>query len=249
MTMERSLALELLPEFALGLLEDDEATELAALLSHDEGLRAQLQVFLQAADALAAAPPEVAVPEGLRARVAAGTHAKIAALQVDGRPGRAPDLRPASAPKVARGPWRSIAVGAAAAAFVLASGLVVVGAAWLDARDDVDRLEGQLAARPIALPLTGPDATGTIFVASDFQGGVARLVGLAPAPAAHHYQIWSEGPSGALAAASFAGTADAQLLVELPPLPGDMTRMFVTIEPDGASGAAPTGPEVLSTGP
>ena len=250
--MNRERALELLPDFALDLLDEDEATELRALVETDPEMRQELQVYLQADEALALGGPPPAVPAEVQARIAAGTRAKIAAIQA-GAAAIAPEPIPLrerakeSPAKVIIGPWRAIAVGAAAAAFVLALGLVAVAFAWLDARDDVDRLEGQLAARAIELPLSGEGVSGTIYVASSFESGVARLTGLPPAPAEHHYQLWSEGPFGSRSAADFVGTEDGELLVELPALPNDMTRMFVTIEPDGATGQEPTGPEVMST--
>lgn len=254
--MNRERALELLPDFALDLLDDAEAAELRALIDNDPELRGELQVYLQAGEALSFGGAEPEVPAEVQERIAAGTRAKIAALQAAGG---ASDIATPSAPipfpqraaepsaKVITGPWRAIAVAAAAASFVLAIGLVAVAFAWLDARDDVDRLEGQLAARAIELPLSGEGVSGTIYVAANFQSGVARLSGLPPAPAEHHYQLWSEGPFGSRSAADFIGTEEGELLVELPALPNDMTRMFVTIEPDGATGEEPTGPEVMST--
>jgi hypothetical protein len=128
----------------------------------------------------------------------------------------------------------------------MAVGLTAVTISWLNARDDVDRLEGQLAARALELPLSGDSAQGTIYVAADFGSGVARFTGLPTAPSQHHYQIWSEGPDGPTSAADFTGN-DGELFVQLPALPREMTRMFVTIEPDGISGSLPSGPEVLTT--
>ncbi|HMO95292.1 MAG TPA: anti-sigma factor [Tepidiformaceae bacterium] len=243
--MNRERAFELLPDFALNLLDDEEAAELRAYIESDPEARAELQVFLQASEALAFGGAEPAVPDEVRARIAAGTREKIDALS--GGPAARPLSVQRQASNVVVGPWRAIAVGAAAAAFLMAIGLVAVAVAWLDARDEVDRLEGQLAARAIELPLSGDGVSGTIYVASNFQSGVARLQGLPPAPAEHHYQLWSEGPFGSRSAADFVGTEEGELLVELPALPNDMTRMFVTIEPDGATGTAPTGPEVMST--
>jgi hypothetical protein len=236
--MNRDKALELLPDFALDLLDDEEAAELRAYIETDPEARAELQLFLQAGESLAFGGPEIAVPDDVQARIASVSEARPLPFPTAGQPPPA---------RVIVGPWRAIAVGAAAAAFLMAIGLLGLGAAWLDARDEVDRLEGQLAARAIELPLSGDGVSGTIYVASNFQSGVARLQGLPPAPAEHHYQLWSEGPFGSRSAADFVGTEDGELLVQLPALPNDMTRMFVTIEPDGATGNAPTGPEVMTT--
>ncbi len=182
-------------------------------------------------------PEEVQLPSGASERIASGVARRIGS-----------QARPISQTRgqLVIGPWRNIALGTAAAVLLLAIGLTTVTIAWLGARDDVDRLEGQLSARAIELPLSGDGAQGTIYVAADFGSGVARFSGLPVAPSQHHYQIWSEGPDGAKSAADFTGT-DGELLVRLPALPKEMTRMFVTIEPDGADGQSPTGPEVMTT--
>lgn len=240
--MNHNQAQELLADFALDLLEADEAAQVESHVAGCDVCRADLQVFLQAGEALAISPAPAELPPGTEARIAAGVRERIATL-----PRTPSNVTPLQVKtRVIPGPWRAIAVGAAAAALLLAIGLTAVSMAWLDARDDRDRLEGQLAARAIELPLSGQGASGVIYVAADFKSGVATFAGLAPAPAQHHYQVWSEGPYGAQSAADFAGS-NGTLLVPLPELPKEMTRMFVTIEPDGATSQAPTGPEVLST--
>lgn len=235
--MNHDQAQELLADFALSLLDSEEAAELATHLETCGECLSDLQLFLQAGDALALATEDIPLPVGAMERIRTGVRSQ---------------LHPASPPvahastKVVTGPWRMAALATAAAVLVLAVGLTAVSIAWLDARDDVDRLNDQLAARAIELPLRGDGASGTIYVAANFQGGVARLSGLPAAPEQHHYQIWSEGPQGPVPAAGFTGS-EGELLVELPALPKEMTRMFVTIEPDGGTLSTPTGPEVLST--
>lgn len=233
---------ELLPDFALNLLDPDEATAVREHVASCAECRTELQDYLQAGEALSLSAPDVPAPEGLAARIAAGVRSRTS------EPPAAPTPLPKQREliRVIPGPWRTIAVGAAAAALLFAVGLTAVSIAWLDARDDRDRFQSQLAARAIELPLAGDSASGVIYVATDFKSGVATFVGLGPAPAQHHYQVWSEGPNGPQSAANFSG-ANGQLVVSLPALPRDMTRMFVTIEPDGFTGTAPSGPEVLTT--
>ena len=277
--MTHEQAQELLADFALGLLDGGEQAAVHAHVQDCGECRADLQVFLHAGEALAIAPVVAELPAGAAERIAAGVRAKLDPRRPQGLPSN-----------VIVGPWRNIALGAAAGVFLLAVGLTAVTIAWLDARDEADRLATELegdraavakapeyalphlalaeayywlsgiyapppdvipkakeaAARAIELPLSGEGVSGTIYVASNFAGGVARFTGLAEAPAQHHYQLWSEGPYGAKSAADFTGS-NGELLVQLPELPKEMTRMFVTLEPDGATGAAPTGPEVLST--
>jgi anti-sigma-K factor RskA len=240
--MEHSQANELLADFAIDLLEPEEA---AAVRAHVEGCaecRADLQVYLQAGDALALGVEPVALAPGAEERIAAGVRARITAPQaVSGQP-----LQVVPRTDVVPRQWRTMALASAAAVLVLAVGLAISVNGWIGAQDDADRLTQELQARALELPLTGEGAQGTIYVSSNFKSGVAHFTGLPPAPAEHHYQVWSEGPFGERSATDFVGQA-GDLLVELPELPNDMTRMFVTIEPDGATGDRPTGPEVLTT--
>ena len=181
--MNHEEARELLADFALGLLENGEAEAVRIHLADCETCTAELQTYSDAADALALAPEPAELPAGAQARIAAGARERLR---------QSPETRVPAAPvrgsaRVIPGPWRTVAIGAAAAALLFAVGLTAVSIAWLDARDARDRLEGQLAARAIELPLNGPNATGTIYVAADFKSGVAVFSGLGLAPAQHHY--------------------------------------------------------------
>lgn len=235
--MNRDQAFDLLPEYALGLLQAEEAEALERLLAADAELRAALQPLLQAAEALAHGYEEQPLPPGAADRIAAGVRARI-------QPREPIPLRRPARPGT---PWRLVALTSAAAVLVLAVGLAAAVIAYLDARSEADDLRAQLASRAIELPLAGDGARGAVFVASDFSFAVLRVVGLPPAPEGHHYQIWSEGPYGARSAADFEGAPGGELIVRLPSLPRDMTRMFVTLEPDGAAGDRPQGPEVMTS--
>jgi anti-sigma-K factor RskA len=240
--MEHSQAIDLLADFAIDLLEPEEAAAVRAHVESCADCRAELQVYLQAGDALAIGVEPVELGGGVPERIAAGVRARVTAAPAAPRP----PLQVVARTDVVPRQWRTMALASAAAVLVLAVGLAVSVNGWIGAQDDADRLEQELQARALELPLSGEGAQGTIYVSSDFKSGVARFTGLPPAPAEHHYQVWSEGPFGERSATDFLGQ-EGDLLVELPELPNDMTRMFVTIEPDGASGDRPTGPEVLST--
>lgn len=240
--MEHSQAIDLLADYAIDLLETDGAAGVRAHLEGCAECRAELQVYLQAGDALAIGVEPVPLAAGAEERIAAGVRTRIQAAEVASRP----SLQVVPRTDVVPQQWRTMALASAAAVLALAVGLAIAVNGWIGAQDDADRLTQELRARALELPLSGDDAQGTIYVSSDFKSGVARFTGLPPAPAEHHYQVWSEGPFGERSAADFVGR-DGDLLVELPELPNDMTRMFVTIEPDGATGDRPTGPEVLTT--
>jgi anti-sigma factor RsiW len=238
---------DLLADYALGLLDDDEAVEVKRYLdSHPEAAE-ELRTYGEAAEALALGAEPVEQPAGLADRIRAGVAARLSEEPEAGAseppaPTQIADRRRQEPPM----PWRTYALGAAAAVLLLAIGLGASTIAWLNARDDASRLERQLASRPLELPLSGDGARGVIFVAANFEHGVAVFQDLGPAPAQHYYRVWSEGPEGFRPATDFEGRA-GEIYVELPALPRNMTRMFVTIEPDGVDPTTPTGPVVMST--
>lgn len=243
--MTHDEAREALSEYALGLLEADEAESVAAHIRGCDDCEAEVREYLIAADALAIAAEPVELPAGMMERIASGVRAAVA--EAEAAPEERIIMLPSrvvTAPQ--SDPWRRFALVAAAAFAVMAIGMGWSLFQWQDARDEADRLEGQLASRAIELPLAGDGATGTIFVRSDFAGGWAVIEGLGEAPNNHHYQVWSEGPDGFRAATDFKGEEGA-VVVALPQLPADMTRMFVTVEPDGVTNATPSGPEVMSS--
>lgn len=234
--MNRDQALDLLPDYALGLLDPVEAAEIERLLAADANLRAELQPLLQAAQALALSYQDTPLPAGAAQRIAQGVRSRI-------QPTPPIPLRP----RTPLAPWRLIALASAAAVLVLTIGLAAAAIAYLDARHEANNLRAQLSSRAIELPLRGDGARGAVYVSSDFSFAVLRIVGLPEAPQGHHYQIWSEGPYGARSAADFEGSSSGELVLRLPELPRDMTRMFVTLEPDGATGDRPQGPEIMSS--
>ncbi len=242
--MNHEAARELLPDLALDLLEPGDA---AAVSRHTTGCAtcaAELAEYRSTGEALSLGYEQVELPEGLTERMSGGVASRIEALTV---PGERRDLLPLSREPVSFAGWRGLALGAAAAALLLAVGLTGALVAWSDARSERDGARSALAARSIELRLSGSGGAGVIFVASDFAGGVARFSGLSPAPPGLHYEVWSDGPGGPVRAASF-GASGGETLVTLPPLPREMTRMFVTVEPDGAVAARPSGEPVLATG-
>ncbi len=240
--MKHDRAIELLADFAIDLLEPDEETAVRAHVEQCAECRAELQVYIQAGDALAVGVEPVALAAGGAERIAAGVRSRMAAAREPARPSLRIVERTPGVPHH----WRTMALASAAAVLVLAVGLAVSVNGWISAEDQADRYAQELRARALELPLEGEGAQGVIYVSSNFKSGVARFSGLPPAPADHHYQVWSEGPFGERSATDFVGQ-EGDLFVELPELPTDMTRMFVTIEPDGATGERPTGPEVLTT--
>lgn len=226
---------DLATTLALGI-EDDGRAAVDALDASPEA-RAAYRRAREVSQALALGWDDVPPPEGLEARMVAAVSREIA-LRTAPHPAVVPIRRE-------RPSWRPIALAAAGLAVIFGGLAAATGAAWLSDRDEARDLRAQLTARSIQLDLRG-EASGTIFVSKDFSGGVIVVRGLPAAPGGHHYEVWSHGPDGTVAATSFAVRGD-EAVAALPALPRTMTRMFVTLEPDGASTAAPTGAELLAT--
>ena len=75
--MKHEAAQDLLADFALGLLDGQDE---AAVQAHIEGCgdcRGDLQLFLQAGEALAFAPTTVELPAGTAGRIAAGVRVRL----------------------------------------------------------------------------------------------------------------------------------------------------------------------------
>jgi Anti-sigma-K factor rskA len=228
--------LDALAEAALNLANPAEVRSARARAAGDPSLAAELALLDEAAEALALGWDDADAPPGLEERVLAAVRRQT---------GRAPAPM-AHFPRQRTASWRAIALAAAGLALVLAAGFVTSMLAWRDARDERDGLRAALQARSLQLELAGLTGHGTIYVNRDFSGGIATLSGIGPAAAGHHYQIWSEGPAGPVAASTFTVVSETTLVM-LPALPQTMTRMFVTVEPDGAPADRPSGAEVLST--
>lgn len=238
--MDFDRARGLLPDYALGLLDEDEAAEVEAWLARSEELRDEVKVYSEAGEALLLGVEPAQLDAETLGRLTAGVRSRI---DEEGRhpdrPGRG-NTPGASAPR-RMGRYRALA--AIAAVFVVGVGLAIVLATWNGGDSEPG---ANLVDTALQLPLHGDSGEGRIYVSADFGSGVAYFPDLPPAPNEHHYALWSDGPGGPQKAASFQGEGD-ELYVSLAALPREMTRMYVTVEADANPPALPTGPEVLST--
>lgn len=243
--MDFDRARGLLPDYALGLLDEDEAAEVEAWVARSEELRQELAVYSEAGEALLLGVEPAELDAEMLERLAAGVRSRID----EGNRGHdSPEPRKVPGASAPRSVGRYRALAAIAAVFVVGVGLAIAMATWSGGESDP---EGDTAGAALQLPLHGDSgegqvSEGQIYVSADFGSGVAYFPNLAPAPNEHHYTLWSDGPGGPQKAASFQGEGD-ELYVSLPALPREMTRMYVTVEADANPPALPTGPEVLST--
>jgi hypothetical protein len=245
--MDYDRAKSLLPDYALGLLDEAETEGVAAWVARTPEFQEELAVYEDAAEALVLSVEAEPLPPGAMERIMEGVRGRVSD---EAQPVATEMPRPsepiAIGKRTQKWPGTMRPIAAAAAVVVVGLG-VLIAVLTLDSRQDrVEDLESQLAAAALQLPLHGESAEGRIYVAADFGSGVAYFPGLAPAPENHHYELWSDGPGGPQKAATFQGEGDEQY-VSLPALPREMVRMFVTVEADNAEPLLPTGPEVLST--
>jgi hypothetical protein len=237
--------LDLLPDYALGRLDDASAGQVARHLGRCPGCRREFDHALDALGALAATPP----PASARAAILwRATHAPATA---------GPSAEPpfAAGDPQARTPFGKplprLAVIAASLAILLIGSLSVWNyelRSGIDQQDQIYALvSNPAAAHPLQetqLALPGAVA-GVVF--AEPQGHDAYLVanGLPPLPADKRYQIWlytvdtpSNKPiSGGLLTVGADG--DARMLFETPKPFGDYIGVALTAEPQAGS-PAPT---------
>lgn len=243
--MDFDRARGLLPDYALGLLDEDEAAEVEAWVARSEELRQELAVYSEAGEALLLGVEPAELDAQTIERLTAGVRSRI---DEESRGHGNSELRKVPDAPAPRNVGRYRALAAVAAVVVLGVGFAIAWASWSGGDSDPG---GDTAGTALQLPLHGDSGEGQIYegqiyVAADFGSGVAYFPNLPPAPNEHHYALWSDGPGGPQKAASFQGEGE-ELYISLAALPREMTRMYVTVEADANPPALPTGPEVLSS--
>lgn len=225
--------LELIPAYALGCLDDDEAEHVMAHLADCPACRAELASYRQVVGELAYSVPEAASPTGLRDRL-------LAAVQP------APMESPSQ-------PWwqtlvdllrRPVPAWSLAGALVL---LLILGV-WLIA--SMKPITGpQTSMQTVSLLGTesAPEAQALLVIGSDGNEGGLLVEDLPVLDHYHQYQLWlidreGQRTSGAIFSVDYDGYGT--VMVDSP-LPLTSYAAFgVTIEPAGGS-PGPTGQKVL----
>jgi anti-sigma-K factor RskA len=224
---------DLLPAYALGSLDADEAAAVTRHLESCAACRAELAVWRQVTDALALAAPAAAPSPALRRRLLA----EAAAM----RPAPAPTAdrrRPTGAtrPLTARRAWPVMAVVALAA--------VVLGGLLWAAVGNLSLFDRAVALLPAEV---APEASGELRFP---RRGEATLEvwDLPPLPPDQQYQLWlvagDARDSGAVFAVNASGWARVPVAVSRPA--ADYDAFGITIEPAGGS-PGPTGERVLGS--
>jgi anti-sigma-K factor RskA len=231
--------IELLPAYALGCLDEEEAVQVAEHLATCQGCRAELLAYEGVASQLALAAPEAALPAGLKQQV-------MGSLQT-------PHLAPATGPR--RSWWQRFAglFQAAAPAWGIASlvlvALLVLSNLWWwqrTNREEPTFTSGGMQVVAMAGTDAAPEAVGTLVISADGEYGTLVVDGLPALDGDHQYQLWlirdGQRTSGGVFSVNPEGYG--ALWVSSPEPLSSFPAFGITTEPAGGS-PGPTGDKVL----
>jgi len=233
--------IELLPAYALGCLDEEEAAEVSAHLKGCAECRAELRAYREVSAQLALAAPDAAPPARVKRRLMR----------------RVERARPAPAAPPHPAPWRSLGdlLRRSAPAWGLAGLVLIVALAagnvwlWRESRARAHRV-GDMLAVAMLPTRAAPGADGTLVISADGEYGSLVVDGLPPLDAAHQYQVWlardGERRSGGVFSVNAHGYGVIEILAPEPLI--RYTSFDITLEPAGGS-EAPTGVEMMAGGP
>ncbi len=248
---------DLLPGYALGILDGDDLQKVYRHLPQCARCREELSTYVQAADQLALAVPQQTPPPGLRAKVlqrVAGAaepaqivkpvdHPRAGRPYESSRPGLFDRLRAVLSPRLG---W---ALGAVAVILLL---FLAINNVLLWQR--VNALQAQVpGGESRMVHLTGtqnaPRTTGYLLVFEGDNYGTLTVED-APIPDANHqYQIWlikdGKRTSGGVFDVSDKGYGVLEIIANQPLT--NYQSFGITLEPKGGS-PAPTGKKILGGG-
>jgi anti-sigma-K factor RskA len=231
---------ELLPAYALGILEEEEALRTAEHLTICASCRAELQSFMAVADQLGLAAPEAMPPARLKQRIMGSLQAQAAEAKAKPRPSW----------------WQRLASwfqrGAPAwgiASLLLVLALVVSNLWWWQqhTRPEQDFVTpGGMQVIAMASTDVAPEATGTMVISADGEYGTLVVDGLPFLDEDFTYQLWlirdGQRASGGLFSVNDEGYG--ALWITSPEPLSSYSAFGITVEPAGGS-PGPTGDKVL----
>jgi len=205
------------------------------ILTCDECM-AEADEHASAMDSLALAVEPIAVPAGFADRVMA----QIAP------PAEAQTASAATSRRNWLGDWvrsRGLALAGGMAALVL---LGVLGASWIQTRQDLNRTEDVLSALILgdAIELRGEGGAAAELVPTN-EGAVMAAAGLPEAPGSHVYQLWYMRDGEPVSVGTFQ-TRDGVVVMEVTESFDGYEDAAVTVEPRGGS-RQPTSDPVLAS--
>lgn len=227
---------ELLPAYALGCLEEEEARRVAAHVAVCADCRAELAACEAVVGKLALAAPEATPPAGVKQRVLA-------------------HVQPARPPARPRRPWQEAFVRLfrrsapvwALASLVLVIGLIASNVLWMQAGSS-PMLPNGMHVITLHSTETAPKASGSLVVSPDGEYGTLVVADLPALDQGHQYQLWlvrdGQRVSGGVFSIDEHGYG-AMVVYASQPL-SQFDSFGITLEPAGGS-PGPTGPKVLAS--
>lgn len=230
---------ELLPAYALGSLDEDEATQVADHLSACPVCRAELRSYEEVVGRLALATPDTAPPAELGQKI-------MGRLQTP-RSGVVAEPRRAWWQPLAD-LFRRPAPGWALASLALVALLITSNLWWWQRanRDEPMVTPGGMRVVAMVGPTTDSAAVGTLVISGDGEYGTLVVDGLSPLDEGHQYQLWlirdGQRTSGGVFSVNSEGYG-ALWISSSEPL-SSYPAFGITVEPAGGS-PGPTGEKVL----
>jgi anti-sigma-K factor RskA len=228
---------EVLPEYLLGCLDDDEEMQVAAHLADCATCRAEQHKLAETVADLALLAPAQTPPSALKGRLMA---------RIGGNATPMPMSRPAAERRPLLQRWLPV-WGAVSLLLVL-----TLGALSLMLWQRLGRLEQAVAPGDMeAIPLAGsgiaPEASGYILVSSDGQRGAVVVDGLEPLAPEQEYQLWLIRDGQRTSGATFVVGEDGYgwARIRAPESLFVFSAADVTVEPAGGS-PSPSGDPVLA---
>jgi anti-sigma-K factor RskA len=233
-------AIELLPAYALGSLDEEEAIQVAEHLDACPGCRAELLAYQAVADGLALAAPDAVPPSKLKQQI-------LGQLQM-------PRSEPTTGPRQS---WWQRIVGLfqrAAPAWGLASlalvALLVLSNLWWwqQANREAPMVTpGGMQVVAMVGTDAAPAAVGTLVISGDGEYGTLVVDDLPALDPDHQYQLWlirdGQRTSGGVFSVNPEGYG--ALRISSPESLSSYFTFGITLEPEGGS-PGPTGDKVLS---
>ncbi|RME83204.1 MAG: hypothetical protein D6775_08765 [Caldilineae bacterium] len=229
---------DLLPAYALGILDAEETARVAEHLASCATCRAELASYEEVVDTLPLAAREVAPPPHLKQRIMQAAMAGQAVTSPQQTPSLGQWLRDLFA-------WRVPAWGVAMVAVIL---LLAGGnlALWQQLRQARTTVSTPMRIVALSGTETAPAATGLLIF--DQEGFVGTLVvdGMPPLDHEHQYQLWlienGRRDNGGVFSVEADGYGWLQIRGEKPL--SSYQAFGITVEPAGGS-PGPTGPKML----
>lgn len=249
-----------LPDYALGLLTEDEQRQVEALLADDEAARQMLRDYQALGDALLFTAPARSAPahlqSDLRARLSRARFEPASAVRTVTRdayayPGQQADRR------IQRLRWLAVTM-----AYLLVMAMIAMSMLLADrlttrspqeeARALYNTLNAEPMVRRIVVEPDNPAAAlrGEVLAAADGLRAVMRLDALPPLDPDQAYELWLIDATGATSGGTFTSAAVGPTYITIP-LSQSLThyeRLGVSLEPAGGSPlpGGPSGPRILS---